>query len=415
MKKPDHITTAYIDFDGFFASVEEQARPSLRGKPIGVIPFAHATATCIIAANYKAKSMGIKSLMRVTEARRICPSIKLVPQSPDLYERAHRKLLLLIENELPIDSICSIDELSCKIDDRGRQDLVGLTERIKANLKEGIGPYITCSIGYSVNRQLAKIASDMDKPNGMTILHPGDLPGRLLDLQLSDIPGIGKSMRNRLYSAKIYDMKALWNVQPKQMRALWGNVTGERLWYALHGYEVQADPTKRSMYGHGRVLPPEWRDYDHAYDCARLLTIKAARRLRRGGYLANKFGLWFKMRDDSWSGEEYLPDINDDYNAISALTRLWKMAQAQLPKQPYLIQVHVALYGLTPVGSKQFDFFVKDDVVSQKWHKLSDTMDRINSRYAKSLITMGKWQQPPGGYAGGKIAFSRVPDMEDFW
>jgi len=415
MRKPDKIERMYLDFDGFFAGVEEQARPALRGKPIGVIPFEHTTATCVIAANRKAKLKGVKSIMPVTEARRVCPDIQLVPQSPDLYERAHRKLLLLIEREIPIDAVCSIDELTCKLEPQDIADPYALSGRIKARLLQEIGPYITCSIGMAPNRQLAKIASDMDKPNGLTILRPEDMPGRLLNLQIEDLPGIGGRMKKRLIDAGIWTVEALWDAQPKHLRALWGNVTGERFWYALHGYDVQADPTQRAMFGHGRVLPPEWRDFDHAFDAARLLTIKAARRLRRGGYIADTFGLWLSMRDDSWSAQIHLGGANDDASAVKALSQLWKRACAELPASLRIIRLHVALYHLTPVGSKQFDIFQRDDAVRAKWTSICDAMDKVNSRYAKTIVSMGPWSPPPGGYAGGKIAFSRVPDMEDFW
>ncbi len=415
MRKPEKIERLYLDFDGFFASVEEQARPALRGKPIGVIPFAHTTATCVIAANRKAKIKGIKTAMSVIEARRLCPDIQLVPQSPDLYERAHRKLLLLIEREIPIDAVCSIDELACKLEAKDIADPAALSKRIKARILKDIGPYITCSIGMAPNRQLAKIASDMDKPNGLTILHPADLPGRLLDLQIDDLPGIGRRMKSRLIEAGIWTVEALWNTQAKQLRALWGNVTGERFWYALHGYDVQADPTQRAMFGHGRVLPPEWRDFPHAFDAARLLTIKAARRLRRGGYIADTFGLWLNMRDDKWSGEIKIGGANDDHASIGALTLLWRQAQADLPSSLRIIRLHVALYNLTQVGAKQYDIFQQNDTDRSKWASISDAMDKVNRRYAKTIVSMGPWCPPPGGYAGGKIAYSRVPDMEDFW
>ena len=415
MRKPETIERLYLDFDGFFAAVEEQARPALRGHPIGVIPFEHTTATCVIAANRKAKVKGIKTGMGVTEAQRLCPGIKLVPQSPDLYVRAHRKLLLIIEREIPIDAVCSIDELTCKLEPRDIADPYTLSERIKARLLAEIGPYITCSIGMAPNRQLAKIASDMDKPNGLTILHPQDLPGRLLELQIDDLPGVGGRMKKRLIDSGIWTVEALWNTQAKQLKALWGNVAGERFWYALHGYEIQADPTKRNMFGHGRVLPPEWRDFDHAFNAARLLTIKAARRLRRENYLAKTFGLWLSMRDDRWSGETRLGEANDDQAAIRALTELWKKARSEMPPSLRIIRLHVALYDLKPGGARQFDMFTRDDALREKWTSVCDAMDRINRRNAKTIVSMGPWTPPPGGYAGGKIAFSRVPDMEDFW
>jgi DNA polymerase-4 len=119
------------------------------------------------------------------------------------------------------------------------------------------------SIGFAANRQLAKIACKAGKKtggsygDGMAIWHPRDMAGPLLDLTLGDIPGIDVSMMRRLYGAGIITVRQLLDMQPKQMRQLWHSFTGERLWYALYGYAVQTPPSGRSMYGHGRVLPPE--------------------------------------------------------------------------------------------------------------------------------------------------------------
>lgn len=415
MRKPTTIERLFIDFDGFFAGVEEQARPRLRGKPIGVTPFEANTGTCIIAANYKAKTKGIKTGMSVTEARHVCPNIELVPQSPDLYERAHRKLCLLVEQEIPIDVICSIDEMCCRLEAKDIANPQALSNRIKARIKANIGDYITCSIGMGPNLQLAKIAADMAKPDGFTVLRPQDLPGRLLGLQISDFPGIGKRMKTRLIDAGIYTVETLWDTQPKHLRALWGNVTGERFWYALHGYDIQAEQTQRAMFGHGRVLPPEWRDFDNAFNAARLLTTKAARRVRRADFLANTFGLWLRLKDDSWSGNLYIGGANDDQAAIRALTILWTKAKAELPRSVRIKRFYVALYHLQPAGAEQFDMFTKNDSLRKKWSSACAAIDKVNQRNAKTLISMGPWTPPPGGYAGGKIAFGRVPDMEDFW
>lgn len=415
MRKPTTIERLFLDFDGFFAGVEEQARPRLRGKPIGVTPFEANTGTCIIAANHNAKIKGVKTGMSVNEARHICPSIELVSQSPDLYERAHRKLCLMIEQEIPIDVVCSIDEMSCRLEPKDIANPRALSDRIKARIKANIGDYITCSIGMGPNLQLAKIASDMDKPNGFTVLRPEDLPGRLLDLQLHDIPGIGSRMKTRLINAGISSVEALWNTQPKHLRALWGNVNGERFWYALRGYEIQAEHTQRAMFGHGRVLPPDWRDFDNAFNAARLLTIKAARRLRRESFLANTFGLWLRLKDDRWSGDMHIGAANDDHAAIHALTTLWQKAQTELPRSVKIKRFYVALYHLQPAGAEQFDMFTKNDALRKKWSSVSIAIDEVNQRNSKTLISMGPWTPPPGGYAGGKIAFGRVPDMEDFW
>lgn len=415
MRKPDTLECMYIDFDGFFAAVEEQARPRLRGAAIGVIPFEHATATIVIAANARAKAFGVRTGTAVLEARRLCPDIQLVPQSPELYARAHRKLLLEIEAVVPIDVVCSIDELACLLDAGDRENPQDLAQRIKARIAERVGPYITCSIGMAPNRQLAKIASDMDKPNGLTILQPDDLPGRLLDLKLDDIPGVGRRMLARLQDAGIWSVEDLWNTQPKQLRALWGNVNGERFWYALHGYAVQAEKAARAMFGHGRVLPPDQRSPDEAFAYSRLLTVKAARRMRREGYVARRFGLWLDMKDHKWSGEARLHESNDDHASMAALSRLWEEARTVLRPLSRIIRVHVAHYDLALEGHRQLDLLEPPTPQSERWRRVSEVIDEVNAKYAATVISQGPWTPPPGGYAGAKIAFSRIPDIEDSW
>jgi len=267
------LETLYLDFDGFFASVMQQVMPRLRDRPIGVIPFdTKATdSVTVIACSKEAKSRGVKNVMWVPDARKLCPEIILVPQRPDLFRRAHLTLLNEIECEIPIGAVKSIDELACTLDTSTRTDPDGLAQRIKARISKNIGRFITCSIGFAANRLLAKISCKVNKPDGVTIWHPSRMPTPLLAMPLSAIAGVGSRMEKRLAGLGVTTISELYETQPKQMRSMWGNVHGERMWYALHGYTIQAESTKRSMYGHGRVLPPDWRTIDKARECSRLL------------------------------------------------------------------------------------------------------------------------------------------------
>src|ERR1700677_1823158 len=118
MRQAETIERLYLDFDGFFASVMQQAMPELRGRPVGVIPFetSAANSTSVIACSKEAKAAGCKNVMRVSEAREICPNIVLVTQRPDLFRRAHNALLNEIACEIPIETVKSIDELACRLD-----------------------------------------------------------------------------------------------------------------------------------------------------------------------------------------------------------------------------------------------------------------------------------------------------------
>jgi DNA polymerase-4 len=417
MRQCATIEKLYLDFDGFFASVMQQAMPELRGRPVGVIPLEtkHADSTMVIACSKEAKAAGCKNVMPVPEARALCPDLVLVTQRPDLFRRAHNALLNEIVCEIPIETVKSIDELACKLDRHGIADPLGLASRIKSRIRTNVGSYITCSIGFAANRLLAKIACKVDKPDGVTVWHPPDMPGPLIKRPLDDIPGVGSRMQARLARAGIVSVEDLWNSQPKQLRALWHNVNGERMWYALHGYDIQAMPTSRGMFGHGRVLPPDWRDPVHAQSCSRLLLTKAARRMRRDGYSASRLWLWLDLKDGNWLGERSLACVHDDHACLAALTILWERARSELPPRSKIIRVGVTLGDLSGAGQRQLDLLSDDDTERQRCELLTATMDSLNRKFGKRVVTLGPWTPPPGGYAGGKIAYNRIPSAEDFW
>jgi DNA polymerase-4 len=417
MRKPDTIEKLYLDFDGFFASVMQQAMPHLRGRPVGVIPFETKAAhtTIVIACSKEAKAAGCQNVMPVLDARKLCPDIVLVTQRPDLFRRAHNALLNEIACEIPIETVKSIDELACKLDVKDIVDPRALAKRIKDRLCRNIGDQITCSIGFAANRLLAKIACKIDKPNGVTIWRPEDMPEPLFALPLNSIPGVGSRMETRLNVAGIRTISDLWHTQPKHMRALWGNVNGERMWYALHGYAIHAMPTSRGMYGHGRVLPPNWRDAGNAESCSRLLLTKAARRMRRDNFFAGLLWLSLDMRDGGWFGKRELPCVNDDQACLSGLKSLWEEARAEIQPHAKIIRVSVTLGDLSPANARQLDLFLNDDTERQKFELITSIMDGLNRKFGKRVVSLGPWTPPPGGYAGGKIAYNRIPSAEDFW
>lgn len=415
MRRPAQIERLYLDFDGFFASVEQQARPHLRGRPVGVVPFAGAEHTCVIACSHEAKLCGVKNVMSIAEARARCPDILLVPQSPDLYRRAHNALISEISTVLPVDAVKSIDELTCRVAPADRDEPEALGRRIKARIVESIGPHITCSIGFAANRQLAKMACKAGKPNGNLAWHPKDMPAPLLRFELKDIPGVGSRMEQKLKRAGIASINALLATEPKQMRKLWGNVTGERLWYALHGYDVQTPPSGRGMYGHGRVLPPSHRTLEDARAASRLLLTKAARRMRRDGWNAGRLALWLEPRGGAWQRSRWLPGVQDDQAVLSGLEALWGEARARLPPRASVLRLGVVLFDLTRASARQLDMLLDDDPTRRQWERITGAIDALNGKYGRTLVSIGPWMPPPGGYAGGKISYTRIPRAEDFW
>lgn len=415
MRKPETIERLYLDFDGFFASVEQQARPALRGKPIGIVPFEGVATTCVIAASKEAKRYGVKNVMNVGEAKKICPDLILVPQTPDLYRRAHNTLLAEIGAVIPVDAVKSIDELTCRLDTKQRNDPERLSNQIKERIARYVGPHITCSIGFAPNRHLAKIAGKQNKPDGTTIWHPSDIPDVLNALPFDDIPGIGSRMESRLQRLGIHGMEELLAISPKHMRKIWRNVTGERLWYALHGYDIQAGTSERGMFGHGRVLPPELRSLEKAEPIARMLLIKAARRMRNAGYYASRLWVWCQSFERSFGDQYRLPIVSDDQACLAGLKVVWDGFHNIVPPRTRLVRIGVTLGELSFASQRQLDMLLDDDIDRRRQERLSKAVDHLNRKYSKSLVTLGPWKPPEGGHLGGKISYTRIPSAEDFW
>lgn len=426
MRKPDTIEHLYLDFDSFFASCEQQRRPELRGRPVGITPStgnADSGFGAVIAASREAKRAGVRNVSSQREALAICPNMIFVSQDPSFYREMHHGAQASIKSVLPIAKVMSIDELSCQLAPAHIADPLGTARQIKRALAAGIGPHITASIGFAPNGHLAKIACKQDKPDGATIWRPEDLPDVMLHIPLGGVPGIGSGMTVRLARAGITDMAGLLGASPKQLRKIWGNVAGERFWYAMHGHEVITQKSTRSMIGHSRVLPAKWRGTHEPYGCARMLLTKAARRLRHEGFYANKLYVSVKIRlrpgaePKRWAETTTLHNANDDRTCLKALDRMWQPLARALSPMPSVNIAHVmvSFTGLVPKGARQMDLWASEDPDRQRWERITETIDQLNLAANRSLVTVGPWCPPPGGNAGGKIAFTRVPQAEDFW
>ena len=282
-----------------------------------------------------------------------------------------------------------------------------------------IGPYITCSIGFAANRQLAKIACKQNKPDGITIWHPHDLPHALHPIPFKDITGIGAGMEKRLYRLGIYTMAQLLALSPKHMRKIWRNVTGERLWYTFHGYAIHAPQHKRAMFGHGRVISPKDRSRDNVKPIARMLLVKATKAHAQAEFLAQRLFIWCDYQSHG-EKQRYKNSINlhfvqDDKACLDGLELLWRAMCRHIMASHHIKKIGVALGELAPVHERQLDLLYNDETKRHKWENVTCAIDDLNRRYSKSLITLGEWRPPEGGNAGGKIAFTRIPEAEDFW
>ena len=444
MREDGEVRWLFLDFDSYFASVEQQERPETRGRPLIVVPLEDTEATGAIAVSREAKRLGIRRGMRVEEARRLCPDVAVVPARHEVYVHWHHRLVAEIERHLPIDLVHSIDELSARL---GRSQQVPETARLLAQgIKRGIatrvGVALTCSIGLAPSRLLAKLAAEMDKPDGLRVLTRADLPEAIAHLPLEEIPGISGGIARRLAAAGIRDVIGLWRLAPKQARAIWGNVTGERFIRALHGEDVDPPPPgpPRSL-GHGRVLAPEHRTPTAAWPVACALLLKAAARLRRVEMTAAALTLtvsWLvreptasrpaflraasssslRIRSDDGGlalTVRFLPSA-DSFVFLRALERAWAQLekQARSRRNPRLRNVYVYLHELQPENARQLDLFADRETRREERERLWAEIDRLNRRFGGRTVEPAALKHLDLKYLGAKIAFGRIPAPEDF-
>jgi len=423
---PMALRWLYIDLNSYFASVEQQLQPHLRGKPVVVVPTSGTDSTCAIAASYEAKALGIKTGTMIYEARRLCPDLRIVPARHDKYVDFHHQIMTEIDHHIPLTKICSIDEVACRLmgAEQEKDNATALARRIKQGIVDNVGVCLRSSVGIAPNRFLSKVASNLQKPDGLTVLEGHNLPGHLLHLSLRDLPGIGRKMEQRLTSAGITSLQSFWDLAPKHARRIWHSVEGERFWYALHGVEVAEPPeTKRHTIGHSHVLAPRMRPQHKARMVARRLTVKAVTRLRRLGFYASFYNLYVRYdhhgpkQQTRWQAHVKLPPAQDNFTFLKALNDLWDdMSRAE--NSPRIKHIAVALYGLVHEDDIMPDMFTRlNDPVErnqQKNSRLSKAMDMINGKYGLDTIVIGSLPEPLSPHTGSKIAFTRIPEKAEF-
>ena len=230
----------FVDLNSYFASCEQEARPELRGRPVGVVPMM-ADTTCCIAASYEAKAFGVRTGTIVADAKRLCPDIVLVEARHELYTEFHHRIVEAVESCVPVTAVCSIDEMACRLIGRERPLLaaIDLGMRVKATIRERVGTMLRSSVGLATNLYLAKIASDMEKPDGLVALPLDLLPEALHQLTLRDLPGIGARTEKRLNEKGLHTMDQLLALDCEQAGEIWGSVWGQRLWHWLRGEDFE--------------------------------------------------------------------------------------------------------------------------------------------------------------------------------
>ena len=420
-----YLNWLFVDLNSYFASVEQQVRPELRGRPVGVVPMLSDT-TVLIAASYEAKAFGVRTGTVVADAKRMCPGIELVEARHEIYVAYHHKVVEAVESCLPVTAVCSIDEMACRLMGRERPLLAALElgRRVKARIREHAGEMLRSSVGLATNRYLAKVASDMEKPDGLVALPLDILPEALARLTLRDLPGIGAKTEKRLNERGITTMKQLLELDLEKAGQLWGSVWGERLWHWLRGQDFDMSETEHlKSISHQHVLAPEMRTAEKAWSVAHKLLHKAAMRLRSHGLWAGSIGLAvgfavpraepgpvsrFGVPARGWHGEVKLTECQDNQTLIAALRQLWE-TQPKTAESAHPYFIGVSLGGLVPDRLHSLGLFDSLEI-EQSRAKLLEAMDMLNQKYGMSTLAPATMLTAYKA-APTRIAFHSIPDL----
>ena len=373
----------HIDMNAFFASVEQRANPALRGRPMAVIGSLHRGV--LLSPSYEARAFGVKTGMTYGEAKRACPEIVLVPADSAKYSHACERLLTLWSEFTPAVELFSIDEAFLDVTgcDALFGDPVRIALRIKERTWEEMG--LTCSIGIGPNKLLAKLGSDMQKPDGLVVIAPEDAADVLEDLPVKEICGIGPNLTIHLASMGIRTCGELGSAPLRQLTARFGAV-GERLQDMARGIDddpvvsaAEGEEESKSM-GHSMTLDEDCSDVSAIERHILQLSEKVGRRLRRGRYSGRTVTLVLRYADfHTFSRQRRLRHaVNHGLDIHAAVVGL--LHEVRLRQAVRLVGVSVS--GLER-NMAQLPLFTEE----RKRKFIADAMDEINDRYGNFTVT----------------------------
>lgn len=401
------LQVLYVDLNSFFASVEQQLQPELRGRPVGVLPVM-AETTCCIAASIEAKQVGIKTGTPVREARKRCPDIVFIQARPATYVEIHHRIVAAVESCTPVGEVLSIDEMACELMGSEREEAraIRLARAIKHAIYTQVGEGLHCSIGLAPNRFLAKTASNMKKPDGLTVIRKEDLPQCLYGLKLGSLTGIGRAMEGRLGRLGIHTIEDLCTASRETLYRAWGGVEGERFYAMLRGEPVAHPPGRRASLGHSHVLPPHQRDPDSVLAIAFQMLHKAAMRLRHNGYCAGALTLQLRYLDNpqrrDWIDRARFTPHAETLRFNPVLGMLWRRRP---PDPAPILRVGISFTELAEARHTPIDLFAPD-----KPGRLDQLLDQLNRTHGSNTLYFGAAHHGRGS-APMRIAFNRIPEL----
>ncbi|MEE9537349.1 MAG: DNA polymerase IV [Desulfobacterales bacterium] len=374
----------HIDMDAFYASVEQLDNPRLKGKC--VIVGGTSNRGVVSAASYEARQFGVRSAMPIYQAKQKCPHGIFVPPRMSRYKEVSKKVMALLRDFSPLVEPVSIDE--AYLDITGCQRLFGEPQEtaweIKRQIKETV--HLTCSIGVAPNKFLAKIASDLEKPDGLTLILP-DMVSEFIDsLPIKKVPGVGKKMHRQL---ELLSIRTLGDVQRLPEKTLVKHLGkfGKRLRTLSSGTDhspVTPHAPHKSISSE-RTLAADTRDTKLLKRYLLKQSEEVAKQLRKAGVRAKTITLKIKDADFKQVTRRTTIDIPTQSSKTIYRHAERLVDNFKITKKIRLIGVGTS--GFSSVASSvQIGLFDRDDKIEDEWEKVDKTLDSISKKFGKDVV-----------------------------
>lgn len=384
------FTIMYVDLNSCFATTEQQARPRLRNKPVGIVNRNVKNST-LIAASIEAKKLGIKVGMRVEEAKKICPKIVFAETEPSKYVYVHNKLKDILKSYSPNVLMKSIDEglvdLSSASHKTRSMTPKELGNEVKERLRTEVGSYMKCNIGFSYNRFLAKLAGELRKPDGLDCITKDNIREVFSYLKLTDLPGINTKIEKRM---KVYDITTplkLLDAKEETLRAqVLESIEGTKWYFRLRGVEVDEREESTKTIGRQYVLPPNPKIEDIRIRLAHLCE-DVGFRLRKQGLFARGLSVYMVFVSTEGSSTEHKNILKKEaFSTNSEIIKHGKeLFESIISENKFKIprMISITLYKLEKDKSKQLTF---EHEKIEKAEKVSKVIDEINERFGARTV-----------------------------
>ncbi|NID10553.1 DNA polymerase Y family protein [Fibrivirga algicola] len=410
-------TVLFVDMNSFFASCEQQDNYWLRGRPVAVCVYTGARG-CVIAPSVEAKLRGVKTGMRLDEAMGICPDLVPVETSPNRYRSYHVKLINLFKRFSDDVLPKSIDEAVIDLTNYqlAYKSMPDVANRIKQAIRTEIGDYLRCSIGIAPNAFLAKLASNLQKPDGLVTISPANIDDVLGNLTLTDLPGIGHNMATRLRAGGIHSPLELRYASPDRLKQVCKSIIGWH-WHLRLNFGGEVDLVThayKQMQAIRSVSAEQRRSPELLETILRTLCLTLERRMVRQQFFCRQLQGWVryyngKRYEDSLTFSIPIQDGIDLFNLLCSRMKRYQDAHQCSPLLNAEVgQIGVGVSDFIPADHIQYTLF-EDNTRKDKFRQ---TLHDINARFGNnSLVRATELRDEP---VKDLIGFGSIKDLHDW-